>query len=177
MSEADPEHGDLPREVFDRSRRDAAILDGFAGPGGNDKLVRFLLGNHPGVACTAPSLLRENHIITTGDTPKISGPDTDPYMMTLSYGHFTRIRYSLSRNAAVTIQILTSAGTVLSTLIDNEAQTAGAHQIDWQGIDQLDPSGKKLLIASDGDYVVSIQAVNADTGSRSGSRGNISIKY
>lgn len=136
-----------------------------------------LLGNHPGVACTAPSLLRENHLITTGDTPKISGPDTDPYMMTLSYGHFTRIRYSLSRNAAVTIQILTSAGTVLSTLTDNEAQTAGAHQIDWQGIDQLDPSGKKLLIASDGDYVVSIQAVNADTRSRSGSRGNISIKY
>jgi hypothetical protein len=41
MSEADAEHGDFAREVFDGFRRNAAIFDGFAWAWGDDEMVRL----------------------------------------------------------------------------------------------------------------------------------------
>ncbi len=41
MAQADSQHRDFAVEVFDRLGGDAVILDGFAGAGGDDQVIRF----------------------------------------------------------------------------------------------------------------------------------------
>lgn len=126
--------------------------------------------------CSVASLLGENHIITTGDTVRISEVKTDPYMMHLSYGQFTRIKYTVSRDANVTLKLTSPSGAII-TLFNNQAQTAGAHEIEWTGIDSADPAGKNMLATEEGDYMVSVQAVNPQTVTISTSRANVRIGY
>ena len=49
-----------------------------------------ILGGGGKAYCYTASLLSENHIIATGNTPKISQVKTDPYQADLSYGVFTK---------------------------------------------------------------------------------------
>jgi hypothetical protein len=124
--------------------------------------------------CAVATLLRENVIITSGNTPKVTLLKTDPYDIQLSYGEFTRIRYALSRDANVTVTLSSPTGTTI-TLLNGQSQTAGAHEIQWYGSDQSDTSGKKLLISQEGDYTVSIQVVNSASGASSVAKGCLRI--
>jgi flagellar hook assembly protein FlgD len=126
------------------------------------------------VQCSVSSLLRDNYIITNGNAPKVSGLKTDPYAFDASYGQFTRIRYSLSIDADVTVQLSSPHGSTL-TLLSNQHQTAGANEIEWTAIDSTDTTGKKLLFYEEGAYLVSIQAVNPATGASSTTRGTLTI--
>jgi flagellar hook assembly protein FlgD len=128
------------------------------------------------VGCEVSSLLRENCIITSGDTPKITAVRTDPYQMSLSYGQFTRIKYSLSRDANVTVKLISPTGAT-TTLINNEYQASGAHEFEWNGADASDTTGKKFLTTGEGDYAITIQAVNPTTGSSSLKKGSLKIGY
>ncbi len=128
-------------------------------------------------ACSVDSLLRVNYIITSGDTPKITLVKTDPYQMALSYGQFSRIQYNLSRDANVTVTLRSPAG-VTVTLISSQYQSAGSHDYTPVNLlDGTDATGKKFVISEEGDYAVSIQAVNPVTGSNSIVKGNIRIGY
>jgi hypothetical protein len=124
--------------------------------------------------CAVTSLLRENVIITMGDTPIVTHLRTDPYDIQLSYGEFTRITYDLSRDATVTVKLIPATGGAI-TLLNGKSQTAGAHEIQWDGIDPSDTSGKKLLTSKEGYYTVSIQAVNPVTGESSSAKGCLSV--
>jgi len=130
--------------------------------------------NAPQAQCTVVSLLGENVIITTGDTPKAANIKTDPWQMQLSYGQLTRIKYILSRDATVTITLVSPSGASV-TLLNAEPQTAGEHDFKWDGIDGTDSSGKKLALTAEGDHTVVIKAVNPVTGSSSSSLGNVRI--
>jgi flagellar hook assembly protein FlgD len=134
----------------------------------------ILTGGTALAQCAVASLLRENVIITSGDTPKVTLLKTDPYDIQLSYGEFTRITYTLSRDANVTVTLLPTTGAAI-TFLNNQAQTAGAHEIKWDGVDPSDSSGKKLLISPEGGYTVSIQAVNPVTGASSVAKGSLRI--
>ncbi len=127
-------------------------------------------------SCSVASFLGENFIITTGDTVRISELKTDPYMMHLSYGQFTRIKYTLSRDANITIKLTSPSGTVF-TIVNSQPQIAGPQEIDWNGTDPADTTGKNELTADEGDYMVSVQAVNPSTGTSSTARGMLRIKY
>jgi flagellar hook assembly protein FlgD len=127
-------------------------------------------------SCSVASLLRENYIITTGDTPRASDLKTDPYMMHFAYGQFTRIKYTLSKDANVTVKLISPSGTII-TLANGQLQSTGPHEIEWNGTDASDATGKKALAAEEGDYLVSVQAVNPVTGTSSTTRGNVRIKY
>jgi len=128
-----------------------------------------------GVArCTVASLLSENHIITSGDAVQITGVKTDPYVMYLAYGQFTRIRYTLSKNAVVTIMLVAPSGATL-TLEEATVKTSGAHEFTWNGLDATDATGKKILVSEEGYYVVSIQAINQSTGALTIARGSLKI--
>ncbi|MFA5073213.1 MAG: fibronectin type III domain-containing protein [Nitrospirota bacterium] len=127
-------------------------------------------------SCTIASLIRENHIITTGDTISATDIKTDPYAMQLAYGHLTKIKYTLPRNANVTVKLTSPSGTVI-TLVSNQLQTAGQPETTWNGMDTSDTTGKKTLVTEEGDYMVTIQAVNPVTGTSSITKGNLRIGY
>ncbi len=135
-----------------------------------------ILGGGGKAYCYTASLLSENHIITTGDTPKISQVKIDPYQADLSYGVFTKIKYNLSRDATVTVQLQSPSGSAI-TIIDSRARTAGSHEIEWNGLDAADTTGKKLLISAEGDYTVVIQATNPVSGTSSTARANLKTAY
>lgn len=128
------------------------------------------------VYCSVASLLRENHIITTGDAVQISEVKTDPYMMHLSYGQFTRITYTLSRDASVTLKLTSPSGAVI-TLFNDQSQSAGAQETNWNGIDTADTTAKNLLINEEGDYMVTVQAMNPITGTSSTAKANVRMGY
>ena len=130
------------------------------------------------VTCSTSSLIRANHIITTGDTPLVSGLTSDPYALSFSYGQFTKISYTLSRDALVTVSIVSNSGATVATLISNVLQTSGAaHEIEWNGIDPGDASGKTLMLPAEGAYTLTVQAVNPVTGSSSTARGQVTLSY
>ncbi len=135
-----------------------------------------ILADRAEAACTVASLLRENYIITTGDTPKVSNVKTDPCEIQLSYGEFTRIKYTLlSREANMTVKVVSPAGSEI-TLVSSQLQTAGDHEVEWTGLDPADTTGKKFLMSQEGTYTVSIQAVNPVTGSSSTTKGTLVIR-
>jgi flagellar hook assembly protein FlgD len=127
-------------------------------------------------SCSVASLLRENFIITTGDAVQINELKTDPYMIHLAYGQFTRIKYTISKDANVTVKLVSPSGTIL-TVVNSQPQTAGSQEIEWYGIDPADTTGKKELVTEEGDYMVSVQAVNPITGTSSTSKANVRIGY
>ena len=126
--------------------------------------------------CYAMSALSENYIITNGAIPKISQVKTDPYQVSLSYGEITRIKYLLSRDAIVTIQLKSPSGATI-TLIENQPQTAGQHEIEWNGLDASDTTSKKFIVSQESNYTAVIQATNPFTGSSSTARGNLVIRH
>ncbi len=128
-------------------------------------------------SCSVASLIRENHIITSGDSPKVNSLKTDPYVMAFAYGQFTRIKYALSRDSNVTVNLVSPTGATTITLVNNQFQSAGPQETDWYGTDPADITGKKALVSEAGDYIVSIQAVNPVTGTSSIVRGNLRIGY
>lgn len=132
------------------------------------------LANGAAATCTINSLLPENHIITTGDTPKVTMLKTDPYQLSLAYGQFSRIKYTLSRQSNVTIKLVSPSG-VSNTLVNNLPQTSGSYELEWTSTNLTDESGKSFFVAEDGDYTVSIQATNPVTGTNSTTKGNLRV--
>jgi flagellar hook assembly protein FlgD len=127
-------------------------------------------------SCAVASLLRENAIVTSGDTVMVTNLKTDPYGMQLSYGQFTRLKYTLSRAAIVSINLISPSGTAI-IVASNQAQSAGANELEWNAADATDPQGKSLLVSEEGDYIVSIQAANSSTGTITTKRGSLNIGY
>ncbi|MCK5506439.1 MAG: hypothetical protein KAJ10_14855, partial [Thermodesulfovibrionia bacterium] len=124
----------------------------------------------------APTTMRPNYIITTGAAPTIAGQSpyvevkSDPYLITCSYGQFTRFLYNIDQDCDVTIKILPpgvsdpNSGEAI-VLVDNESQTAGDHEVSgWSPKDTSDPNGNSFLIEEDGAYMLSIEATNPQTG-------------
>lgn len=135
-----------------------------------------LLDKGARASCSISSLIRENHIITAGDRVKVAGLVNDPYSMHLAYGQFSRIRYSLSRDANVTVSLVSPSGTTI-TLVNNQSQVAGPQQVDWYGTDPADSTGTRVLISEEGNYMVSVFAVNPMTGTSSTTISNLTIGY
>ncbi|HUJ17087.1 MAG TPA: chitobiase/beta-hexosaminidase C-terminal domain-containing protein [Nitrospirota bacterium] len=135
---------------------------------------RILAGGTATAVCEVASLLGENVIIASGNTPFVSQLKTDPYGIQLSYGEFTRISYALSRDANISIQLISPWGSAVN-ILNGELQSAGVHIVQWNGIDPSDASGKKLQVLTEGDYTVSVQAVNLETGASSNAKGVLKI--
>ncbi|MEK6744182.1 MAG: hypothetical protein AABZ15_11250, partial [Nitrospirota bacterium] len=133
-----------------------------------------ILGGGGIAQCAIASRLGENVIITNGRAPKVTFIKTDPFEITLSYGELTRITYSLSRDAIVTVKLIPSTGATI-TLLNSQAQTAGPHELQWDGIDRSDVSGIKLLMSQEGDSTVIVEADDPLTGAKSVVKGALRI--
>jgi titin len=118
------------------------------------------------VSCSISSLLSENVIITTGNAPSVSNLFVEPYAINVSFAEFTRIKYTLSGDAKVTITVTPPSGSSI-TVTSGETQTAGDHEVEWSALDQADSTGKKIIISQEGYYTVKVKAENPVTGKSS----------
>jgi flagellar hook assembly protein FlgD len=128
-----------------------------------------------GVAyCSAPSNLSENHIITTGNTPKVTYVRTDPYQAHLSFGQFTRVQYGISKQSNVTVKLISPTG-ASAVLVDDLSQAPGDYELDWTAADISDATGKGFVMSGEGDYMVWVQATNPVTGASSVAKGSLRV--
>jgi len=133
-------------------------------------------GSFSYVYCQVAEPLPENHIVTSGDTPRVTLVTADPYAVHLSFGQFTKIRYELSQAAAVTVMVGSSSGTGV-VLLNGELQAAGGHEIEWNGLDVNDANGKQMQVAKVGGLTVTIRATNPTTGASSTTLGSLIVGY
>jgi flagellar hook assembly protein FlgD len=118
------------------------------------------------VSCSVSSLLSENVIITSGNTPIVSNLIADPYAINIPFAEFARFKYTLSDQASVTITVKSPSGTT-TTVVNGETQTAGEHAVEWTALDQADSTGKKITVSQEGYYTVTVKAENPGMPGRS----------
>ena len=90
----------------------------------------------------------------------------DPYLVYLSYGHFTKILYHLdtpgNQDAAVVIKLLPPGVTNINDPqvieIHNATEGPGNHEVEWTGVDVGDPNATTRTISADGAYTFAIEA-------------------
>lgn len=114
--------------------------------------------------------LGENVIITTGATPNITSLKMDPYEINLSYGEFTRIHYTLSREADVKVELVPPSGAVYT--IVNERQS-GEQIVKWPNYE----TGNTIQfpVLQEGIYTISVEATAA--GKRYVTKGTLKVGY
>jgi flagellar hook assembly protein FlgD len=86
--------------------------------------------------------------------PAVTGVSVVPTSFNPKLGQTTKLSYTLSESCYVTIKIYNSAGTLKRTLLNNVLQTAGAHNVIWNG---KDGSGN---IVPPGTYSIKIWVVD-----------------
>jgi flagellar hook assembly protein FlgD len=142
---------------------------------GRDRNGNLLLRSGGSVYCTAAPL-RENNIITVGNAPIVSNITIDPFKVSLSYGAFAKVRYNLNRDANVQISLIPPSGSAL-ILHNSQLESAGDHEVEWNGLDLTDATGKKAVISAEGSYVLKIQATNPVTGASASASENLLISH
>ena len=84
---------------------------------------------------------------------------TDPYAFFPNYGELTNIKYTISKDATVSMDVRNGAGTPIRVLLNSVAQPAGTYTLVWNG---QDSAGHPIGIA--GDYHISLTAVDKNGG-------------
>ncbi|MBF0532546.1 MAG: fibronectin type III domain-containing protein [Candidatus Omnitrophica bacterium] len=140
---------------------------------GRDAAGNIVVSPTPVTVNARAEKLPENCIVikknTLLDIPNLT---TDPYVIRPLYNEVTRITYSISGNANVTVKILSPDGNSnIRTLEENAAKSAGTYHLDWDG-----KNSDGNTIAEQGDYRVRVEA-NGASGSVSVRVGNIRILY
>jgi parallel beta-helix repeat protein len=120
-------------------------------------------------------ILPENAIVLMQDSSlQIKDVSTDAYVIIPAYGEISTVKYSLSKNATVSISISDPNGND-RTLLEAENQSAGAHAIEWDG---TDGNGRIVWPWSDGpegDYTVQIKAVDSVSNTTVTENANIHV--
>ena len=127
------------------------------------------------LVCTETPL-RENHIITSGDAPKITNVKNRSQRDTALLRSIYENKYHLSRDASVTITLISPTGAE-TTLVNSGAQSAGDQEFDWNALDSADASGKKFVLSAEGSYTVRVKAANPVTGSSSTAYANLQLGF
>ena len=125
----------------------------------------------------SPAGLGANAVIATGDTPHLTLLKSDPYREHLSYGHFTALKFSLSRDANVTLSISGPSGSVVATPLSGALKSAGDYTLTWDALKAADPNGKTFVIGEEGVFTFAITATNPVTGSSETKRGVINVYW
>jgi flagellar hook assembly protein FlgD len=117
--------------------------------------------------------IKGNYILVTGGTPVVPGVSlkSDPYLVYLSYGQIARLRYTLESDANVTVTVKEPASGALTTLLSDVAQTAGEHEVLWDG-----RNGSGQLSSTQGHYTFTVTATNPATGASRTRRANITVR-
>ena len=120
-------------------------------------------------------ILPENVIVIKDDTLKITGVSAQAYVIIPSYGEISTIKYTLSKDASVSIAIRDPNGNNW-TLLESEQQLEGPHSIEWDG---TNAEGKLVwpwtADGPQGDYTVEITAFDSANNTTVMRRANIHV--
>jgi flagellar hook assembly protein FlgD len=119
------------------------------------------------VAFSAVSL-RPNHFILMGNSPTVGSIQSDPIRIYISYGEYTKLNYTLNQEAYITIKLLPPGvidyhDPAAITVQDRVLQNTGDYEMEWDGLDPVDPEGRTSLMGDEGAYNLAIQARNPAT--------------
>ena len=107
----------------------------------------------------------DNKLVIAGQGTNID-VTTDPYLVYLSYGQFTKINYHLTttndQDVDVIIKLLppgiNSFDDPLAIEILNEQQSTNDYEVTWTGINDTDPNQTERTIDAEGAYSFAIKA-------------------
>ncbi len=100
------------------------------------------------------NVLPDNSIVITAPTSFISSVTSSPYAFYPLYGQQTKINFSISTDANVTVEIISPAGVLIRTLQTNVFSKSGTHSTFWDGKDN---AGKTVF--GPGSYRIRTTAV------------------
>lgn len=129
----------------------------------------------------------ENYVLVDSDAPIVAGSRTegpnapyvevkaDPYLIYLSYGQFTRIKYHIDREALVLIKLL-PPGVVdpndpSAILVSNGTVNAGEQVVEWTGMDGADGTNTRRTLGDSGVHSFIIEASTVASGATTVYRG------
>jgi len=125
-----------------------------------------IIGSYDGFSDNAVIVTGSEAIQIQGAAPFVT-VKSDPYLMYLSYGQFTRIIYNLqtpgNQDAVVDLRILPPGIIDIDDpsaikVLDQVIQSPGDHEVEWTGIDSLDTDMLKRTILEEGVYNFAIRA-------------------
>lgn len=116
--------------------------------------------------------IKTNYVIVDAATPRIPGISikSDPYIVYLSFGQVTRLKYTLLDAARVTVTVRDPLTGAQTTLLSNQDQAAGDHEVVWDGA-----IGSGQLTANEGHYTFTVTATQPVSGVSAARRGNITV--
>ena len=120
---------------------------------------------------TAGSSLPLKPIVLARAPIEFSNFRAEAYLIQPVFGEVSLLTYTLTRDATVSIQLSDPNGNAVRTLVTAASQAAGAQQkIEWNG---RTDDGK--LVAIEGDYTVTLTAVDPVTGLSYIRRGTVMV--
>jgi len=131
-----------------------------------------------GATVTCPAtLLAENVIITTGNTPRISQLTVDPYTITLSYGEFSKIRFDVESSASpfVTVMLKPPTGSEIALLGRWLPAGNNTVELNWPDYEAIPAPGSQFPVYLQGVYTLTIQAIAA--GKSDVKKGVLQVAY
>jgi len=123
-----------------------------------------------GVSNAAGVSLPLNPIVLSRAPIEFTNFRAEAYLIQPVFGEVSLLTYSLSRNANVSIALTDPNGNVVRTLLSNVAQTAGSQSLEWNG---LTDNGK--VVSVEGDYTVTLTAVDSVSGLSYTRRGTVVV--
>ena len=107
----------------------------------------------------APSGVPGKTILLVSDALEITDLSCEAYRIIPTYSQVSTVYYALSQEAEVTIALEDPDGNHFRTLLDGVIQSSGAQSIVWNGRNDASE-----CVAVEGDYKITIMAVDAVTG-------------
>ena len=115
---------------------------------------------------SGPAALPEQVIVVESTRPDFDEFRAESYLIHPLYREVSTLTYTLTRPAEVTVTITDPNGSAVRTLATNQNQAAGAHTLEWDG---LDDAGR--FVDLEGDYSVHLAGADLMTdvvGTRTG---------
>ncbi len=123
-----------------------------------------------GVTNSAGVSLPLNPIILSRAPVEFTNFRAEAYLIQPVFGEVSLLTYTLSKTATVSISLMDPNGNAVRTLLSNVSQLAGSQSLEWDG---RTDSGK--LVSVEGDYTVTLTAVDPVTGVSYKRVGNIVV--
>ncbi|MFH2138360.1 MAG: FlgD immunoglobulin-like domain containing protein [Candidatus Omnitrophota bacterium] len=130
------------------------------------KIVNNQTTTLSGFAWTLP----DNCIVVYDDTLEITELSSGSFLIQPGYSQVSSIGYAINEDAEITIKLSDPNGNYCKTLIDNSLVSAGAYQVEWDG---MNDDGE--LVSIEGDYIIEVTASTPGGETTVIRRGNIKV--